>query len=540
MRKERGITLIALIITIIILLLLAGVALNALSGEYGILKEAQYAVDKYNEEVAEEQTILDSINQWLNQQQAEPVYAKVYKVTDDEYHLVFNKTGNVAQGYTADQEVYATGDIVNGFVENGWENYEEYITKAIIEEKIKPTSTSYYFYGLWNMTEIVNLSNLDTRNVTDMSYMFCYTTELEEINVSSFDTSKVTNMSYMFGTGPYEWPSNLTEIKGLDKLNTSKVTDMSYMFSRCANLENINLSNFDTSNVTTMKGMFSSCCSLTEIDVSGFDTSKVTNMSYMFGTEDYYYPMYNLTEIKGLNKLNTSKVTDMSGMFANCFALENIDLTNFNTSNVTDMSGMFGSCCSLTEVDISGFDTSKVTNMSYMFGSISGWDAMENLTEIVGIETLNTSKVTDMRGMFITCSKLTSLDLSNFNTSNVTDMSCMFYECRGITAIDVSSFDTSNVEAMSTMFYKCRGITAIDVSSFNTSKVTDMWGMFAYCENLVTIYVSEKWTVASLTYSDEMFNGSPSLVGAISYDETKTDATYANYTTGYLTYKASE
>lgn len=54
MRNQNGITLIALIITIIIMLILAGVVLNVTIGENGIFKIAKYAVQKNNEESAKE------------------------------------------------------------------------------------------------------------------------------------------------------------------------------------------------------------------------------------------------------------------------------------------------------------------------------------------------------------------------------------------------------------------------------------------------------------------------------------------------------
>ena len=46
--KKSGITLIALIITIIVLLVLAGVVVNLSMGENGIIKKSQSSVDKYN------------------------------------------------------------------------------------------------------------------------------------------------------------------------------------------------------------------------------------------------------------------------------------------------------------------------------------------------------------------------------------------------------------------------------------------------------------------------------------------------------------
>ena len=85
------------------------------------------------------------------------------------------------------------------------------------------------------------------------------------------------------------------------------------------------------------------------------------NSSYLF------YNFSKLTEIENLNLLNTSNVTNMSGMFYTCQNLTSLDVSNFDTSKVTNMSGMFGECSSLTSLDVSNFDTSQVTNMSDMF-----------------------------------------------------------------------------------------------------------------------------------------------------------------------------
>ena len=51
-RNARGITLIALVITIIVLLILAGVTIAALSGDNGILKRATQAKNKTGKESA--------------------------------------------------------------------------------------------------------------------------------------------------------------------------------------------------------------------------------------------------------------------------------------------------------------------------------------------------------------------------------------------------------------------------------------------------------------------------------------------------------
>ena len=133
----------------------------------------------------------------------------------------------------------------------------------------------YYFAGFSEMTSI-DLSALDTSEVTNMVQMFRYCSGLTRLDVSNFDTSKVTDMSSMFG-----WCRSLINLD-VSNFDTSKVIDMNYMFGDCSSLTSLDLSNFDTSNVTDMHTMFTQCFSLASLDVSNFDTSNVTNMHFMF------------------------------------------------------------------------------------------------------------------------------------------------------------------------------------------------------------------------------------------------------------------
>ena len=67
-------------------------------------------------------------------------------------------------------------------------------------------------------------------------------------------------------------------------------------------------------------------------------------------TEGWFYELNLLERIEGLEHLNTSQVTSMSGLFSGCGSLTSLDLTCFDTSKVTDMRGMFYSCESLTTI----------------------------------------------------------------------------------------------------------------------------------------------------------------------------------------------
>ena len=227
-----------------------------------------------------------------------------------------------------------------------------------------------------------------------------------------------------------------------------------------------------------------------------FDES-FSNCHCIGSTYSWFCKLEELTLIRGLNNLDTSKVTDMVDMFYGCSSLKSIDVSRFDTSNVTNMCGMFSGCSSLQSIDVSRFDTSKVTSMGCMFYGCSSLKSIDvsrfdtsNVTNMSGmfqwcsslqvldVSDFDTSNVTNMRGMFMCCSSLQSLDLSRFDTSNVTDMGYMFNHCSSLQSLDLSRFDTRNVTDMSCMFQWCSSLKSLDLSGFDTSNVEDMSGMF--------------------------------------------------------------
>lgn len=207
--------------------------------------------------------------------------------------------------------------------------------------------------------------------------------------------------------------------------------------------------------------------------------------------------------------------TDSSYLFYDFYILTKIEgLDYLDTSNVTNMKGMFSYCTRMVALDLSSFDTSNVTDMSYMFEG--EFDAGYNSFKNLNLSSFNTNKVTTMRGMFASCANLDSLDLSSFDTINVIDMSEMFFACYDLKNIDLSNFDTSNVTTMAGMFRLCHGLESINIRSFNTSKVIDMSGMFNQNYRLTSLDLSSFTTESLQKISDGwpregMFSGSDKL-----------------------------
>ncbi len=244
-----------------------------------------------------------------------------------------------------------------------------------------------------------------------------------------------------------------------------KAKSLAYAFYNMTNLETIDgLEKIDTSNVTNMKWMFYNT-KLSTLDLSKWDTSKVTNMAGMFDN------MTNLIEIQGIENFKTENVTDMGLMFYGT-PLMALDLSNWNTSKVTGMYGMFNSMTNLTEImGIENFKTGNVTSMEYMF-----YGTKLNTLDLRGWDT---SKVTNMVGMFGNMLNLIKIEgLENLNVSNVKDMTNIFINTT-FKSLDLSNWNTSQLLNMRGMFYNMENLTEIKgIENFKTGKVTDMGYVF--------------------------------------------------------------
>ena len=280
------------------------------------------------------------------------------------------------------------------------------VIKVVIDSSMKeykPTNLANFFSEMENLTKIDGLDNLNTSNVTDMSWMFYGCHSLTSLDLSKFNTSNVTSM----------WG----------------------MFQGCYSLTNLDLSNFNTANVTNMYNMFSNCIALTSLDLSSFNTSNVTNMSFMF------------TQCKSLQNLdvshfNTEKVTNMWCMFQHCDALTSLDVSNFDTFNVKEMSGMFFSCESLTTLNLSNFNTSNVIRMDDMFGYCRKLFTLD-------LSNFNTDNVTDISNMFRNCTSLRTIYVSNqWNTEKIESEKgkSVFSKCTQLVGGQGTKYDASHTD----------------------------------------------------------------------------------------------
>lgn len=450
-----------------------------------------------------------------------------------------------------------------------------------------------YLFSSCQSLESLDLSGFNTENVTSMVSMFSQCSSLRSLDLSSFNTSKVIGMNLMF--------CNCTNLESIDlsSFETENLQQMPHMFYSCTKLETLDLSSFATPNMTSMLSAFQNCKNLKTIYVtSAFTTDKGTEGRTAFagcvnlpnynpdktGVEmahtgeggyltaataswvrwdaptgtlsfhrgatkpagdnildlgygddpnwdthaaeikkvvfkagfrdethttcaNWFNGCTNLTSIEGIENLNTSNVKNMSGMFALCSNLETLDLSHFNTERVTRMAQMFYGCTKLHDLNISSFNTENVTSMNQMFGG---------------------------------CSSLDSLDLSHFNAKGVLyhGLYAMFSGCSSLKFLDVSNFPADRPKMqLDAMFKGCSSLQTLDLSSFNTGLANSFTDMFDGCSALRTIYVSDLFRFKNGVSSSNMFRNCLSLKGAISFEPSTIDKTYASYVWGYLTKK---
>ena len=170
-------------------------------------------------------------------------------------------------------------------------------------------------------------------------------------------------------------------------------------------------------------------------------------------------------------------------------------------NKINNINSMFLDCSCLKSIDLSNFRCDNVTDTSYLFFNC---DNLETITLYNANSNFNTENVTDMSNMFSYCYSLKNIDVLNLNTSKVTDMSCMFRCCNDLTQLNLSNFNTEKVTNMSWMFSFCKSLKRLDLSHFNTENVTDMSFMFCGCNSIYTIDLSS-FNTEKVTTMNSMF-----------------------------------
>ena len=354
LKYKRGITLIALVITVIVLLILAGVAVSIGTNGDNLFSKANEAKTEWNEKVAEESTV-------------KSVWQQLYEYTDE----VDWKTAMKEAEAPASQDEARNSGVI-GIGTDG---------KPVDMDLWEYTLLEDGTYGLNDATALVGGSN-----GRSAGYLGTYTNDGQiigkvptYISTDSGETYKaVTSMTHTF--------YNCEELVIAPKIPIT-VKDLNVTFYQSHNLVTPPAQISDS--VKTMRYTFSNCTSLETSPILGNNIEDMTST-------------FSGSGIKIFDKKIPDSVTLMSGIFNKCMQLETFDSALPN--NVTDMRFAFYLCTKLTKGP--NIITNHVTNMQAAFyGCI----------ELQNAPTIVPNSVTNMFQAFSECKKMTGKMTINAN-----------------------------------------------------------------------------------------------------------------------------
>ena len=292
-----------------------------------------------------------------------------------------------------------------------------------------PEDMSYFFSGVkafigdFEYGDGMSRRNIDTKNIKNLSHFFhgadFYMSD--GVHDKLFDNfidneNIITNLDSMYENtkikDAFTMPSkNLDHVKTarnmfknsqfktmyFTDLKISGIEDMTSMFENCPRLDHLDMSEMSTGTLTSIKDIFKDSNALYKLILPKvFNTSKITDMSYLFANKS------SLAWLIGFKRIDASSAVNMSHMFDNCaryfiFTIEREGVfDNFNTSKVEDMSYMFANAGGMGLYNETPFPlkliTSSVKNMEGMF---KGWNAK------IDISSFNFGNVENMSKMFM-------------------------------------------------------------------------------------------------------------------------------------------
>jgi len=146
LEKEKGVTLIALIIAVILMLIIAGVAMSMLSGNDGLFTKTKYAADKYNNSLSDETEVMDDIMSMLINTDAVSYSINTSKPTNKAVTVALS----LQEGYTTQYRIGEEGD---------WKDYDSLITmnkNGNIYTRLKDSK------GRFGTPKTIIINNIDT------------------------------------------------------------------------------------------------------------------------------------------------------------------------------------------------------------------------------------------------------------------------------------------------------------------------------------------------------------------------------------------
>ena len=552
-KREQGLTLIALIVTIIVMIILAGIAISAIKGNSGIINQAHESKNK-----SERQEIIESAKSQISDTVVENVGTDITRSQLKEILDKYFK--NVPDDYTLDTELTTKSE------------YGDYVIK--VSEIYNNTAVLADDGDSSNDTTIPINTSSTNGDSSDNSGTSSSTQNTSSTN-SNGQNSASTGNSESTGTdnsNANEDPTNNTsrepeeiDVTGVELDNKSVILDLNGKNTIQLNATPIpNNANKNTKMRWTSKkktvatvtqdgmvtgkavgnstimaasknGKSAECLVVCQAKITGITVNPVTAVIQIGETTQ-------LTATIAPNNV-TEKITWKSS---------NTDVAKVNRNGLVtgvakgkaiitaqNPAGTIKATCTVTvgkatlmiaspkgnylrsnvakdkiesikfqkgQVPTSGiieqFDASEAEDSS-IIGYYTDEDS-NDMYELTFVSNTNIEANTNSSYLFYDLRNLKEIAFDNFDTSQVTNMYWMFSRSRSLTSLDLSKFDTSQVTNMDSMFWECKSLTSLDLSNFDTSQVTSMYFMFSQCNRLTSLDLS-KFNTSQVTDMYGMF-----------------------------------
>ena len=448
MNSKKGITLIALVVTIVVLLILAAVSISMLTGENGIITQAQKSDDETEQAKCEELVTL-AINGLIAENAGDKSKIMPQDIAD-EVNRMENRTDVTAEGTTFPTNIIFTEEDrkVGVNIELGvTDSIEEIYNVAGAEDNIAPENI-FLYEVIEGTGEIgaVDINSLPTKEarIVGINPKYCnlggYTSETGEkyedtnYEIVLEDGTKISDTLVV----PYQVSGEYIESANENELYKITEVDLAVYWNRVRE-------GYTLPNVKTI--------------IYPNTVKKITGTEHSSGQT-----IRKNTIEKIILPRNVEIIGDKA--FLECTSLRNIEIPE-TVISIGDSA--FGNCSSLTSIEI----PDSITSI--------GGGAFSGCTSLTSIEIPDSiTSIGD--GTFSSCTSLTSITMPESVTS-IGDNG--FYRCTSLTSIIIPESVTS---IGSHAFYECSGLTNIEIPD----GVTSIGSLaFSDCTNLVNIKIPE-------------------------------------------------
>ena len=157
----------------------------------------------------------------------------------------------------------------------------------------------------------------------------------------------------------------------VDILINSNMKNISYLFEGCENLISIDLSNITFSYIKNMSHTFENCKKLQTINFTSFNSSNIKRMDSLFKG------CTSLSNIIGLENINTYSLNNITGMFNDCQSLRLVNLSSFKLDKIKLIDNIFDNNPSLKYIILN--ETKNITEIEYKIFNKDFFDGSERI-----------------------------------------------------------------------------------------------------------------------------------------------------------------